>query len=1093
MRQCRISSSIVALVSILLTSSAFATVRQVTHTPLPGQYSSVSAALSAAGTGDTIEIIDNSAPFVGYIYSGVTKNFILIRANASLNPRPTIRGVPGAATINPCGIGFRMENLIIEGGGAYYTIQSEYGPDTYVNCKIDGTGTVLAIHSEGPLSLINCEVIGGGTALQHVKGGPVVIDGCNIHGGTNRGLEFDGSGVYTIQNSTVTANAGNTIYTKDDNSLSGQPLEMNIINSVITTDSTGYQDLIVNDQGTAYLPHKLFVNQCDIIGGRNVPGPTGTALVCHPQMTSLAVQNTIFYNFTWGAYWFQNSAGLTGGIDCYCVYQDAPYDVNLFGIASGVASVQLGANDPLYVNPTISDYRLYAASQAANRNLNGVPQWCGTKGVRATREVTHTPQAGQYASVVAALAAAGNGEVIEIIDNSAPFAENVSVANKSNLIIQGKYGLDPMPTISGINSGTVMTHDQYSSNNYVRNLNLAGGSAEIVLDERFVYTTYQNAVIDGHKTTGANTTYTIRSQGALALLNCVVKNGRDSIENFYGDLYARQCSFYGADENGVCILGSGHVTLDCCDISSLGGMPLFIADSYGVGGAPVDIHMDYTHVGSDSLSGNGALVIVLDGGSGVKTALTIDHCDFTGAQDPGFSYTGIYALTRMNSLSVRNSIFYKLTFGAYYIADNTGLTGGIEDYCAYQRVVGNNDVANYGITAGIHDRIMQPYELAYTSPKFGDYSLIEESPLISASSTGLAIGSYGMDPRAARLPDFTHEWEVGTSAVLWNFQNCYNSCVVYHPADTAYPYKMWFFGNPTGPVNDKIYFARSASLTSGWQVYRGNGQYDTTMTPSTWVSVLPQGSGTAWDNAATGDPAVVLKDGVFYMAYSAVNFRTEGGQLHVTNSIMAATSTDGINWTRSTAPIIIWENEVADGPVGSSLPADYQGFYHRPSLIWMDTYWRCYFDYYRTVVGQAVGLGPMGYAECSVNGNFLTPANWTYLARDDNSLLVRWGNPNVKKVGNTFYSAADACWFNGLGGDGVKTCLATSLDGIFWNEQGMVQPNGGDCTDIPEQLVYSDPDGNGTWLYLFYAWRLQSPYGDPPNYKEIRWMRKLIR
>lgn len=97
------------------------------------------------------------------------------------------------------------------------------------------------------------------------------------------------------------------------------------------------------------------------------------------------------------------------------------------------------------------------------------------------------------------------------------------------------------------------------------------------------------------------------------------------------------------------------------------------------------------------------------------------------------------------------------------------------------------------------------------------------------------------------------------------------------------------------------------------------------------------------------------------------------------------------------------------------------------------------------------------------------------------------------KVGGTYYSASDSIWFWGLGGDSTKTALATSPDGIHWTDIGMVQPNGRDCMDIPEFFTQIDPNGNGTWLYLFYAWRLESPYGDPPNYKEIRWMRKLIR
>jgi Na+/H+ antiporter NhaD/arsenite permease-like protein len=54
-----------------------------------------------------------------------------------------------------------------------------------------------------------------------------------------------------------------------------------------------------------------------------------------------------------------------------------------------------------------------------------------------TREVKHAPGAGQYATITAALADSANGDTIEIVDNSAPFAEAVFFDGKTDITIQG--------------------------------------------------------------------------------------------------------------------------------------------------------------------------------------------------------------------------------------------------------------------------------------------------------------------------------------------------------------------------------------------------------------------------------------------------------------------------------------------------------------------------------------------------------------------------------------------------------------------------------------------------------------------------------
>lgn len=66
----------------------------VSHPGNGGTYPSVVAALAAATAGDTIEIVDNSAPFIGNVY--VTLGNITIQGQTGLDPIPTIQGLTAA-------------------------------------------------------------------------------------------------------------------------------------------------------------------------------------------------------------------------------------------------------------------------------------------------------------------------------------------------------------------------------------------------------------------------------------------------------------------------------------------------------------------------------------------------------------------------------------------------------------------------------------------------------------------------------------------------------------------------------------------------------------------------------------------------------------------------------------------------------------------------------------------------------------------------------------------------------------------------------------------------------------------------------------
>ncbi len=367
--------------------------------------------------------------------------------------------------------------------------------------------------------------------------------------------------------------------------------------------------------------------------------------------------------------------------------------------------------------------------------------------------------------------------------------------------------------------------------------------------------------------------------------------------------------------------------------------------------------------------------------------------------------------------------------------------------------------------------------------------------MIMALLAGLTLS--GVDQ--ARLNDLTPGWEVREKPILWGFHNLYNPQVVHEPG-AEYPFKMWFFGyaaednNPKYPGGDAIYHARSKNLDD-WEVYIGDGRWDASMDARRFVPVLypdPE----AFDNMASGDPSVVRHGGVYYMAYSGVRFdtrRAEDGKdhLYLENAVMGACSRDGIHWTRTKKPIIMWARErdvpweIVDGKI-PPCPKGYYGAYHRPALLFDEGKWRLWFDY--MYPGTFVS---MGYAENQ--GDFMDPGQWRVARAAREPLLKDWPNTAVVRDGGTYYAVSDAPNYPPeMGGDGRQLTLATSPDGIGWTVQGHLRPNGPASSHVPEALVIDR--GGKRWLYIFYSWKPACEPGKEWDfrYKEIRYMRKAL-
>lgn len=380
-------------------------------------------------------------------------------------------------------------------------------------------------------------------------------------------------------------------------------------------------------------------------------------------------------------------------------------------------------------------------------------------------------------------------------------------------------------------------------------------------------------------------------------------------------------------------------------------------------------------------------------------------------------------------------------------------------------------------------------------------------------------------------PEFPLEdWEHFYRPAFEGFMHAYQPCVVEVP-DPEYPYRMWFFGwvteigNPEYAGMDAIYFARGKDLDS-WEVYCKDGSWDDGGKNEKWASVLYSSDDPAdyYETFHTGDPSVVLKDGVYYMAYSATsdafvdpdspepvlpptfsNMQIEGYPAQMIQCVMGATSKDGIHWTKTEKPLLLGE---ADTKFPPDPAPDRIGDFHRPCLLWdgEGEKWKLYFDYRN----MGMGLGSLvGLAENT--GDFHQDP-FEYVHSLDEPLLTAWPNPEMVKVGACYVSFSDAPGYTrATAPEGQQVSgwqlrqlrMATSDDGLNWEKQYYFDPDPGiDANHVPQALVTSR-EGKW-WLYVFYTtqvgWRWEEgkyPFFKENDYNwfydEVRYMRQEIK
>ncbi len=341
----------------------------------------------------------------------------------------------------------------------------------------------------------------------------------------------------------------------------------------------------------------------------------------------------------------------------------------------------------------------------------------------------------------------------------------------------------------------------------------------------------------------------------------------------------------------------------------------------------------------------------------------------------------------------------------------------------------------------------------------------------------------------------TELWERVGGDLLHGFVNMYNLDILHAPEDEGYPFKGWFFGwateicNPGYEGCDAIYAARAPELTGPWEVYMGEEdgepQWDATMTPEKWVPVL-DGGGRFFDNWHNGDPSVIEVGGLYYMAYSATGHNKDGipyGHPDDTDSdiscVMGAYSEDGIHWTRTDWPILIYEDNIGQEPMNPGSYFHPEGLYHRPSLKYEDGIYKIWFD------GFDGSNFTMLYAEN--HGDFLDPEQWKVVRGLDNPCIVNYPNPSVVRIGDVYFAYGDPGGFEGEGWASRQTAEAVSLDGKDWVLLGYIESDPDvQANHVPEALVWEE-DGT-TWMYLTYGAQTPGDY----RYEAIRMMRRPI-
>ena len=373
---------------------ASAALPEVTKSPGPGQYGTVNAALTVATNGDTVEIIDNSLPFVEQVIIQNKNNFIL-RGKAGLSPQPTIQGT---GTASPFDAGLKVafsynnavDNLLVQdliikaGTGDDVVCDARFwNGATFTNVTFDATGANNALRSQVASTFNSCTFLNGMYQIEHYFGGPIVFHGCTMTGATGTwGFYIRGGSATFDQDCFLSAkNSAATIAIEPGASDWGDP-SISLTKCIVTHEDTTEHKLIMiwNGNTNETQMRRLNADQCDFVGqwattARGIEVDSGV----RNGGTQLSIQNSIWWNAFVQVYQIAADKVTPAAFEDYNVFKEAPAGLDPYYTAGPHDTVNLAPADLLYVSPP-TDYRVFSDSVAATMKTGATP-YSGSKGV----------------------------------------------------------------------------------------------------------------------------------------------------------------------------------------------------------------------------------------------------------------------------------------------------------------------------------------------------------------------------------------------------------------------------------------------------------------------------------------------------------------------------------------------------------------------------------------------------------------------------------------------------------------------------------------------------------------------------------------
>ena len=353
---------------------------------------------------------------------------------------------------------------------------------------------------------------------------------------------------------------------------------------------------------------------------------------------------------------------------------------------------------------------------------------------------------GDFATVQAAVDASVAGDIVEVIDNTAPIVGNVAI-NKQ-ITLRGAASLDPRPTLQGTNAsysgvaGQLITFEGGAASTVIENLILDGSATSIAVTswpgsgDANVLPTLNNVRLLGPTNNagenGATHSQTLNMWNGFTVNDCEIIGGFDQVVIEGGArpvLYQLNDCVLSKARNYAVVPRSGQaITLELngCIISGSAQRTISMENPSGT----LNISHCILRPDPDTGVGSGDGLIITQAG---PMTINIDHTDFIG--NPATTHNAVVLLVPMTAFSVTDCIF--TNFNRYWWISNgasgdAALLAGFEDSNVYVGLA--NDVANCDATtpANVYPVGADSINLAADAPVYvnaaaGDYRLLQAS------------------------------------------------------------------------------------------------------------------------------------------------------------------------------------------------------------------------------------------------------------------------------------------------------------------------------------------------------------------------------